>query len=96
MWIVLKEVNRRHDHAGSADAALCSSAGSERLLYRMQARAARDPFDGANSGPHSMQGRHKAAIDQNAIHKYRTGTTLAFTASFFGARQLQILSQDIE
>jgi len=96
MWIVLQEVYRGHDHARSADAALCAPTFSESLLNGMQAGTSRDSLYGTYRSPRGMQSRYQAAINQEAIHDHRTRSALAFAASFFGARQLQVVSQHIE
>src|SRR5262245_39404131 len=44
------DIERRHDHAGGAEAALQAMVLAKRLLHRMQLVAGRHPFDGQHIG----------------------------------------------
>jgi hypothetical protein len=49
----------------------------------------RKSFDRNNVGPLSLENRYEAAIHEYAVHQHRARTTLAFSATFFRARQLE-------
>jgi hypothetical protein len=58
--------------------------------------ASGDTFDGFDLGAFHLHDGNEAAVDQLAIDQHGTRAALSFTATLFGARQLQLLSQHIE
>ena len=56
----------------------------------------RHPFDGDDTGAARLRHRNETAIHQHAVQQNGTRTALAFTASFFRARQSQFVPQYVQ
>src|SRR2546428_8138183 len=92
----LEQTNGGHHHSRRADAALCSAAFDESLLYRMQLISSRDSFDRLNLCAVNLRDRHQTAINNLTINHHRASATFTFAATFFRSGQLQLLAQNIE
>src|SRR5689334_11996579 len=96
MTLAINDVDRRHDHAGRAEAALQAMMFTKRLLHRMQRRAVGGkPFD----RPDLVSVRHDrkcgAGFDRLAIEVHDTGAALGGVAADMGAREPQIFTQEL-
>src|SRR5208282_193322 len=73
IWMFLQEVGRRHDHARRTEAALQPVRIAERGLQRMQTCPFREPFDGCDTRPILLYGKHRARLHRVAVHMHNTG-----------------------
>jgi hypothetical protein len=84
------------DHAGGADAALCSAVFQKAILNRMELLVDCETLDGRDLGVLSLQDRNQARVDEVPIHEYGAGSAFAFATTFFGPCKMQIFTKDVE
>ena len=96
MGILFQQIHRGQDHPRRADPTLRAAAFNKGLLHGVQLIVRGDPFDGLNRRAGNLRDRHQATIDDPAIDHHRTGATLAFATTLFGAGQTQLLAQNVE
>src|SRR6266705_4472893 len=89
-------MRRRKNHSRRADAALRAATLKERLLQRFDQIVRRPSFDGDDTRAARLHYWNETAIHQHAIQQNGTRTALAFTASFFRARQSQFVPQYVQ
>ena len=94
--LAVDDIDRGHDHAGGAEAALQAMMLAERLLHRMQRRAVgSQPLD----GPHFVAVGHDrergAGLHRLAVEMHDAGAALRGVAADMGAGQPQILAQEL-
>jgi hypothetical protein len=87
----VEQMNGREDHAGSANAALRAAAIEKRLLQNLQTAVGGETFDCDDAYAIRLKDWNKAAIDERSIEQNGTGTALAFSAAFLGARQAKLV-----
>src|SRR5215471_21073467 len=94
--LAVNHVDRGHDHARRAKAALQAVVLAEGLLHRMQRRPIRrEPFDGLHLmavGHHRERG---AGFDRLAVEMHDAGAALRGVAPDMGPGQTQILPQEL-
>src|SRR5262245_24509720 len=90
------DIDRRHDHAGRAIAALQRVVLAERLLHRMQ-RAVRlgEPFDRGDVGALHLPGKGRAGLHRLAVDMDHAGAALRGVAAHMRAGQPQVLAQEL-
>src|SRR5262249_24694828 len=71
--------------AGRAKAALGAAAVNERLLDRVQVRAAPETLDGQDVVTGSLLREDQVGIDRPAVDKHRAGAAVAVAAALLGA-----------
>src|ERR1039458_10032149 len=86
----------RENHSRRADPALCAAALQKSFLQDMQGFMRSESFDRNHAGPLRLEYRHEATIYERAIHQHSTRTTLAFSATFLRAGQMQLVPQHVE
>ncbi len=93
--LAIDDVDRRHDHAGRAVAALQTVILAERFLHRMQLRrrSAR-PSIVVIEAPSHLPGQHGAGLDGHAVEMNHAGAALGGVAADMGAGQAQIFAQE--
>jgi hypothetical protein len=91
-----RDVERRHDHAWRADAALRTAFRRERILQRMELAVLAQAFDRQHVSAVEMRGGNQARVDGDPIDQHRARAAFPFAATFLGTGQVQILAQDIE
>src|SRR5450759_2539802 len=96
MGVLRQEGVGRHELAGDAEAALDGALVEERLLERAQVPVDREPLDRHDLRPVGLDREHQAGIDDAAVQADGARTALAHEAAFLGARELQIVAQDVE
>src|SRR5262249_23921452 len=94
--IAMYDVDRGHDHARSAEAALQAMIVAERRLHRMQLVALGNAFDGRDAGSCGLSRKHGAGFDRPAIDMHDTGAALAGIAADIGAGQVQMIAQELD
>jgi len=92
----LKKCGCRENHSRSAISALEGFEFQKGLLHRMERSILRQALYGdyvfARSGTDlHPAGTHRRSVDQNG-----TGTTLALSATVFGAGQAEVVAQDVQ
>src|SRR5258707_5851355 len=87
--IAVHDIDRRHDHAGGAIAALQAVIVAERRLHRVQFVALRDTLDGGDAGPGRLAGQYRAGFDRAAIDMDNASAALAGVAADIGNGQGQ-------
>jgi hypothetical protein len=82
------DIERRHDHAGRAEAALQTVVLAERLLHRMQ-RTVRlgQPFDGRDLGALALQREQSAGFGCDAVDMDDAGAALRGVTAHMRAGQ---------
>src|SRR6267143_6364266 len=94
--LAVDDVDRGHDHAGGAEAALQAVMLAERLLHRMQRRAVGgQTFDGLDLVPVSHYRERGAGLDRLAVEMHDAGTALRGVAADMGAGQPKIFAQKL-
>src|SRR4029079_8977679 len=82
---------RRHQHSRRADPALGATRIEERLLQRVEVRAAlgagREALDGPDQGAVDLADRDEAGIDDRVVEQDRAGAALPFPATLLRPRQ---------
>jgi hypothetical protein len=93
----MNHIDRGHDHARRAEAALQAVMLAERLLHRVQRRAVGGkPLNGLDLvaiGHHRQRG---AGFDGLAVEMHDAGAALRGVATDMGAGQPQILTQKLD
>src|SRR5919109_1620850 len=87
------ERDRRHDHPGGADAALCTAVLHERALQRMTAAK---PLDGHDPRTGGVRCRHETRIHRRPVDEHGARTALAFAAALLRTGETALLPQHIE
>src|SRR5258707_9439351 len=82
--IAVHDIDRRHDHARGAIAALQAVIVAERRLHRVQLVALRDALDGGDAGAGGLAHHHRAGFYRLAIDMDDAGTALAGVAADMG------------
>ncbi|MGY4596536.1 hypothetical protein ACVWXL_004282 [Bradyrhizobium sp. GM22.5] len=94
--LAMDDVDRGHDHAGRAEAALQAMVFAEGLLHRMQRRAvggqALDRLDLVAVGHHGERG---AGLHGLAVQMHDASAALRGVAADMGAGEPQILAQEL-
>tara|TARA_R110001599_G_scaffold351675_2_gene584243 strand:- start:1918 stop:2241 length:324 start_codon:yes stop_codon:yes gene_type:complete len=83
--VALDQVNRTHDHARRAEAALQAMMFPEGGLHRVKLTIFCQTFYGCDIRAISLNGQHGAGLNAIAIHMHRTGATLAGVTADMGA-----------
>jgi hypothetical protein len=93
---LLHDIDRRHDHARGAIAALQAVIVAERRLHRVQFVALGDALDRGDAGASRLARQHGARFDRPAVDMDDTGAALAGIAADMGAGQVQIFAQEMD
>ena len=92
----LKEVVSGEDHAGSADAALRSTFLEEAPLNGVKLFVDDEAFDGCDPGAIGLQDGDEAGVDQISVDQDGAGSALAFSTTFLGSGEVQVLAENVE
>src|ERR1700688_2348406 len=88
------DIDRGHDHAWRAIAALQTVVLAERLLHRMQLRLRRgEPLDRQHVGAFELQRQHGARLCSLAVDVHDAGAALRGVAADMGAGEPQVFAQ---
>ena len=94
--MLVTQVNRAHDHAGGAKAALQAMAILEGRLHRVHGAVGRgQAFDGGDLSATGLGGQNVAGFDRAAIHDHGTGAALCCVTADVGASELQVAAQGL-
>src|SRR5215813_11173929 len=94
--LAVHDVDRRHDHARRAVAALQPMMLAERFLHRMQRPVLlRQPLDGGDVGALDLPREHGARLHRLAVDMHDAGTALRGVATHMGAGEPQVLAQEL-
>src|SRR5215510_11688821 len=94
--LAVHDVDRRHDHARRAIAALQAMVLAECLLHRMQASARLgEPLDGGDVGALDLPGEYGARLHRLAVHVNHASTALRGIAAHMRAGEPQVLAQEL-
>src|SRR5262249_60043322 len=93
--IAMDNVDRGHDHARGAEAALQPVIVAERRLHRVQVVALGNAFDRGDARSRGLSGQHGAGFYRLAIDVNDTGAALAGVAADMGASQVQMIAQQM-
>src|SRR6266568_5045526 len=74
--LAVDDVDRGHDHAGGAEAALQAVVLAERLLHRVQLAVGREPLDGQHLGAVGLQREQRARLHGLAVDVDDAGAAL--------------------
>src|SRR6516164_10541729 len=94
--VALEQCLRGHQYAGCAVPALRRSKLREGLLQRMKASAACQPFDRSDLSTLQFYWEGQAAQNGCSIDQHRAGAALPQLATVLGARQPDVLAQDLQ
>src|SRR5665213_3936651 len=94
--IAVDDVDRGHDHARRAIAALQSVIVAERGLHRMQLVALREALDGGDAGAVGLSDQRRAGFNGPAVDMDDTGAALAGVATDMGAGQVKMIAQQMD
>ena len=94
--MAVHDVDRRHDHARRAIAALQAVIVAEGRLHRVQFVALGDAFDGGDVGAVGLARQHGAGFDRLAVDMDDAGAALAGVAADMGAGQVEIFAQEMD
>src|ERR1700694_492683 len=87
--LAVDHVDRRHDHAGGAKAALQTVMLAEGFLHRVQLSAVGDPLDGGDIRPFRLPGEHGAGFARLAADMHDAASALRGVAADMRSRQAQ-------
>ena len=94
--LAMDQVDRGHDHAGRAEAALQAVMLAKRLLHRMQRRAVGGKaLDGPDLVPVGHHRERGAGFDRLAVEMHDAGAALRGVAADMGTGQPQIFAQKL-
>ena len=93
--LAVDDVDRRHDHARRAEAALQAVIVLERLLHRMQLAALGEPFDRRDVRASQRGREHGAGLDRASVDMDDAGAALRGVAADMRAGQAEILAQEL-
>ena len=92
----MDQIDRGHDHAGRAEAALQAVMLAERLLHRMQRRAVGgQALDGPDLVAVGHDRERGAGFHRLAVEMHDAGAALRGVAADMGAGQPQIFAQKL-
>ena len=91
-----QEGDRRQDHPGRAEPALQPVLGPERLLHRVHRPVLREPFDGRDRGPVSLDGEPGTGLHRLVVDEHRARATLAGVATDLRAGERRHLSEEVD
>ena len=94
--VVLEEVDRGHDHARRAEAALEAVLLPEGGLHRVELVTVREPLDGLDLGAVGLDGEHRARLDRPAVHVDGAGAALAGVAADVRAGEVEVLAERLD
>src|SRR6478672_10825339 len=94
--VARQQVDRGHDHARGAEAALQSVLLPEGRLHRVELIAVGKALDGLDLRAVGLDGEHRARLDRPAIDVDGAGAALAGVAADVGAGQVEILPQRLD
>src|SRR3954470_15607162 len=94
--LAMDQIDRGHDHAGSAEAALQAVMLAKSFLHRMQRRAVGgQPLDGLDLVSICHDRERGAGFHRLAVEMHDAGAALRGVAADMGARQPQIFAQKL-
>ena len=97
MALAMDQIDRGHDHAGGAEAALQAVMLAEGFLHRMQRRAVGgQPLDGPDLVAVGHDRERGAGLHRLAVEMHDAGAALRGVAADMGARQPQIFAQKLD
>ena len=95
--VLAEQVDRRHDHAGRAEAALQRVALVERLLHRVQRAVRRgEALDRGHLAAVGLHREHRAALHAHAVEQDRAGAAVAGVAADDGADLAERVAQMVD
>ena len=96
-WIrvVVEQVDRRHDHAGRAVAALQAMLLPEAVLQRMQLAVLGEPLDRGDLRAVGLHREDRARFGAAAVDEDRARTALAGIAADVRAGEIQLLAEEV-
>ena len=93
--IVLQQVDRRHDHARRAVAALQAVLFPEALLHRMQLAFRRQPFDRHHRRAVGLHREDRARLRAAAVDEHGARAALAGVAADMRAGEIEMFAQEV-
>src|SRR5262245_34813728 len=94
--ILIQQPLGRHNHAGTAEAALERPFLLVGFLDGMEAIHSRKAFDGQHVAAVRLPCQHQARVHELAVDNDRAGAAIADVASELGARQIETFPQELE
>ena len=92
--MVRAQIDRAHDHAGGAKAALQAVTLFEGGLHGMHgAVGGGQTFDGGDLSAGSLSGQHVAGLDGTPVHHDGAGAALRGVAAYVGSGEVQAFAQ---
>src|SRR5581483_11092773 len=95
LGVVVEELDGAEDHAWRTEAALQRVALLEGALQRVELAVVCQAFYCGDLGAVRLDGQHQAGSHALAIHQDRAGAAHAVLAADVGARQLQVVAQEV-
>src|SRR5437667_2960350 len=93
--VLREQMDRRHDHAWRAEAALQAVAVPESLLHRMQ-MAVRDAFDRRDRRAVGLHGEHRARLDGLAVDEHRARAADAGLAADVRPGEAELIAKGVD
>ena len=88
----VEQIDRRHDHARCAEAALKPVLLPETFLDRMELPVRRHPFDGLHLCALALDGQERAGLHRLTVQVDGTGPTQTQTAAEFGSLEVEFIT----
>jgi len=92
-WGFCFQVERAHDHARRAEAALEPVVVAERFLHRVQRAVLGQALDGRDAAAFGLGGQYRARLDGAAVDVDDARAALAGVAADVGAGQAEMIAQ---
>ena len=93
--LAVHEVDRRHDHAGGAIAALEAVVLAEGRLHGVQVGALGEALDGRHDRGLTLDREDRAGLHRLPVQVDHAGAALAGVAADMGAGEAQVLAQEL-
>src|SRR5205807_9300131 len=94
--LAVHHVDRGHDHARRAEAALQPVVFAERLLHRMQLAVLRESLDGEYVRALHLPGEDRAGFHRLAVDMNHASAALRGIATYMGAGETQPFAQVLD
>src|SRR4029078_11574089 len=94
--VAVHNIDRRHDHARSAVAALQAVIVAEGRLHRVQFVALCNALDGGDAGAGGLADHDRAGFYRPAVDVDDAGAALAGVAADMRAGQVQVVAQEMD
>jgi hypothetical protein len=96
LWVVVQQVDRGHDHARRAEAALQAVLLPEALLHRVELVVLGEALDRGHLRPIRLDSEDGARLCAASVDEHRARAALTRVAAHVRARQMELLAKEVD